>query len=144
MRVGRWLALIVLLAHGTTAFVQPRRCTKDEARAAEEVAGTLRNWSALHEAFKRYAPCDDGAIGEGFSDSVAKILAGHWSTLGELQGLAASDPAFLRFVLRHIDATVDSRELKAIVVNAAERCPQGANALCAQLDKAAQQALKDI
>ncbi len=50
-------------------------CDPERAREAEEVAATAQSWRQLHEMLSRFAACDDGAIAEGFSESVTVLLA---------------------------------------------------------------------
>lgn len=108
----------------------PPVCTDDEALRAEETAAQLGNWRAVHGAFRQYAQCDDGAISEGFSESVTHLLARDWKRIEDLERLVESDERFERFVLRHMDETVPAEELKRISENARMRCPPKAARLC--------------
>lgn len=103
----------------------------------------LRSWESLYKSYKRYGHCDDGAIAEGYSESVARILVDHWNTLSQLTSLASKDTKFLRFVLMHVDATLDTGDIEKIKVNATTRCPSGLHATCVQLKKNAESALKE-
>ena len=140
----RLLVLPVLMVGAEAALAQSKRCTKEEASAAEDVAATLKSWPAVHDAFVRYGHCDDGAIGEGFSESVVKMLAERWPQIDELRRLITTDAGFRTFVLRHVDPTAHERDLKRVVENAAQHCPPDAKALCTELERAAQNALKEI
>lgn len=61
-------ALILVITSAAASDSVGADCTLQEAFAAERTASTLRSWPEVHSAFIRYGHCDDGAIGEGFSD----------------------------------------------------------------------------
>jgi hypothetical protein len=98
---------------------------------------------ALHDAFHRFAHCGDGAIAEGFSDSVVRLLASRWQDLHELEHLAESDRPFRAFVLRHIDATADEADLRRIIATAS-KCPGHARPICREIESHARAALKEV
>jgi hypothetical protein len=106
-------------------------------------ADMLRSWDALYKSYTLYQKCDDGAIAEGYSESVARVLADHWHTLPQLAELAKKDPKFLRFVLRHVDATDDDKDLQKIKTEAKAQCPTGLRTICDDLGKEADTALKE-
>src|SRR5215475_4747345 len=108
-------------------------CSNAEADAAETEAAALSGWEQLQRSFSRYGPCDDGAIAEGWSDTVVRLLTQRWSTLPALARLAAKDHEFEKFVLKHVDELMTSDEARQIVVNAKTRCPRSARALCRKL-----------
>jgi hypothetical protein len=93
-------SIVVLLVFPSTlsiaSFAADDPCSTTEAQGAESVADTFRSWDTLHESFKLYRQCDDSAIGEGYSESVARILVDHWKTLPRLAQLERRDPAFGR------------------------------------------------
>lgn len=123
----------------SSASADAHACTKEEAQAAETVAATVRSWGQLHQQFKRYAHCDDGAIAEGFSESVTVLLAEHWETVRQLGVAVTIDPAFRKFVIRHIDETVPAERLKQIAKNASKRCSRNLKNLCSDIQAAATQ-----
>ena len=133
----------MLAFSASIACAQQHPCTDAEARTAEAQADTLRNWDSLYRSYKLYRQCDDGAIGEGCSESVVRILADHWSTLSRLVTLSRRDPRFRQFVLRHVDATTNPDDLKKISINASTQCPLRLSALCADLAKQADAAIKE-
>lgn len=127
-------SLAPLLAVVIVAGPQPRPCTLQEAKAAEE--GTYlarRAWADLHAQYVTYvkrAACDDGAIAEGWSDAVGHLLANSWERLPDLARLTESEPAFLGFVIRHIDLTIPADTWDRIRANANTRCPEGYGNVC--------------
>ncbi|WP_148280224.1 hypothetical protein [Rubrivivax gelatinosus] len=123
--------IAILIAVSATGFSAiGAECTPQQEIAAERTVSTLRNWKDVHSAFVRFRRCDDGAIGEGFSDSVSILFAEHWDQLGALLRLAARDRSFRQFVLRHLDETVPADRWSAIEENAKSRCPSNARFLC--------------
>jgi hypothetical protein len=121
------LCVIALLLPHTVLAAE---CTRAQAIAAEETASTLKSWNALHSAFVSYHHCDDGAIAEGFSESVSKLLSEQWGALLQLSKLATNDRPFLKFVLSHIDETVPADRLKEIGKHAKQNCPKYERKLC--------------
>ena len=58
---------------------------------------------------------DDGAPGEGLSDLVVGTIVFNLSTVTRLFGEMDTDLNFHRYVMKHIDATCDTRELRAVL-----------------------------
>jgi hypothetical protein len=110
----------------------------------EAFAGGEVTWAALHSSFNRYGHCDDGALAEIYSDFVVKTLAKKWTTLNELNQLTSMHSDFRSFVLRHINATTETNDLKAALVNSKLHCPAGAESLCAAIAREAQHALDEL
>lgn len=137
IRMRRWLArsLSIIVAFGVSGACDARvkACSPREAAAADAAIDGLDSWTKLERAHKQYGHCDDGSIAQGHSEAVARLLVDHWSTLALLAELAQRDPAFKRFVLRHIDATLDTDDLDKIGTLAAAQCPPGSTPLCREL-----------
>jgi hypothetical protein len=125
-----------LFLMGYAMAVEPSRCSSAKMQAAEEVSPTLKNWDEVFGAFKKYATCDDGAIGEGFSDSIGRLLASHWNTLDRLATLSKKDKTFSAFVIKHIDETLMPNVLLQIHENAITHCPQAYKLLCKKIEAA--------
>lgn len=130
------------------AFVYPaistaQTCSVNDAQAADEYVDQLVSWQAINTMQQKYHPCDDSDIAEGISDVQAKLLIAQWSDLASLQHLMQQNPKLKPFVLRHIDATLDSADLEKIQTLSAQQCPsQALKGLCGDLHKAATAALK--
>lgn len=120
---------------GGIGYAQEHPCTDTEAQKAESEAVGLRSWDDLYKSFKLYRQCDDGVIGEGYSESVARILVDHWNTLSRLEALGVKDTAFRRFVLKHVDGTIASDDIVKIKKNATTLCPKTLQKLCSDLKK---------
>lgn len=129
------LGLLLLAGRGElVAGGSPERklCSQSEERAAEDIAGRLKSWTAVHDAYRRFVHCDDGSVGQGFSESITVLLSKRWDRLDELRRLATRDRAFESFVIRHIDLTVPVERLEVIAKNARQRCGTG-GALCERI-----------
>ena len=137
------LATIIFALCSQTTFSQRQSCPDAEADKAEQEADTLRTWDALYQSYRRFSHCDDGAIAEGYSESVSRILADHWDTLPRLAVLSMNDKHFNRFVVSHIDATLNMDDVKKIRTNAIHHCPAAQSGLCKQLRIAADVAIKE-
>ncbi len=138
------LVLLLLLSMSFEVSPQERNCSKEEAMQAEDSVGMLSGWDDFYQSFKRFRHCDDGAIAEGYTDSVVRLLSSHWNQLQKLSDLSSSDSKFLDFVLRHINATADQDELKKVLINAQTHCPKSAGTLCSMIEKAVEKAMGDF
>lgn len=129
------LLLVVCLA--TPLGVFAKECAREEAMAAENIAARLSDWKQIYGAFERFSHCDDGAIAEGFTESVVHLLATRWETLPQVASFEIKNAAFRNFVLRHVNDTADISELKRIARFARTQCPKGYSALCSAISQAA-------
>lgn len=141
--VGIFAAMVwaVSMGWGSLALADKKFCTKEEAQSAEAVAATADSWEQLKERIDRYSHCDDGAIAEGFSESVSRLLADQWRDIRQLDEIVRTQSAFRMFVLRHIDETVPKERLERIGENARERCPHGLEGLCRKIESRVVQVL---
>lgn len=134
-----------LLSYGMLAHADTRECSSQLAKSAEADVARVSDWTSLYKAFRRYKQCDDGSIGESFSDRVTVLLSTRWDTLPGLGELIAKDRQFAAFVINHVDATADPVNLKRIVTNAKEHgCPSLSNATCGKLKSQAEAALRTL
>src|SRR4030042_5394178 len=135
------LSIVVLCCE---AAAEERPCTKAEAIEAESSASLLNCWSDIYKSFERFRHCDDGAIAEGYSESVVRMLAFHWDQLEELSKLSSLDRDFFTFVIRHIDATADKSEIEKVIVNSSTQCPESASAMCSAIEETAKKVLREL
>jgi hypothetical protein len=135
---------IVAAILAISANARPQRgCDKKlESRVLDQPEP--KDWTGLYGLFKQFGVCDDGAIGEGFSEDVARLFSKQWAHLATLSRLTASDKAFEKFVLRHIDATISDDELKAIANNSKLRCPAEEKRLCQLVRARVQSSLDEL
>jgi hypothetical protein len=139
------LPAVLAIAIGVrVADADQKVCTQEQGKRALDESDSLKDWNSVYRSFKSYAHCDDGAIAEGYSDTVGRLLADDWQHVDLLYRLAASDGSFKGFVLRHIDETIPDEELKAIVKNAKFRCPAGKSHFCNLVAAKAQHSISEI
>jgi hypothetical protein len=105
-------------------------CTKEDAIRAETEASSLKTWDEVYRSYKNFAQCDDGGIGEGYSESIAHLLSENWSSVAQLNSLVFRDNGFETFVLRHIDELMSPSEVRKIRENVNSGCPAHAKSLC--------------
>jgi hypothetical protein len=121
------VAITLLLSTGAKA---QKKCTDDDAKHAEEEASSLKTWGQVYRSYQRFAQCDDAAIGEGYSSTIAHLMADEWSQIGQLGRLTSKDKSFETFILHHVDELMSLDQTRKIEENASTRCPAGANKLC--------------
>ncbi len=114
-------------------------CSKIESIQAEVQASTLRTWNEIHISFTRYSFCDDGAIAEGYSESISQMLANHWDQLNELDIHVKKDAKFYDFIIKHIDQTISDDVRSKILENAQKRCQPKYLFLCKKITSRANQ-----
>ena len=128
--IASTLAFLLLFCGFAVAGETAPLCTSEQAKKAEAEADQLREWNAVYRSFVRFGHCDDGAIAEGYSDSVARLLANHWAQIQDLRKLITKSPEFSNFVLRHVDELMSPDEANLIEQNARLRCPANGKPLC--------------
>ena len=89
-----------------------------------------------YRSYKRFSQCDDGAIAEGYSESVTKLLADDWKSFNRLVALTSRNKNFKSFVLKHIDESVPADRLAKIANNARSECSSSGKHLCLSIAKA--------
>lgn len=122
--------IVCALAAASAAHGDSGACTRADAIQAETEASSLTTWPEIYRSYLRFRQCDDAAIGEGYSNSVAVILSKHWGDTSTLNDMARRDGGFLAFVLRHVDELMSPAQASAIRHNAERKCPVGAGKLC--------------
>jgi hypothetical protein len=132
--------LILIFAFGGHAFAHEgakRPCTEAEAARAEKEVDSLRTWDEIYHSYRKFSQCDDGAIGEGYSDAVGNLLANGWGRLPRLVTITKRDKSFEQFVLKHIDESLTDDTLLKISKHARSECPASAKRLCGVIADAA-------
>ncbi len=108
-------------------------CSAKDAQAADAMIDRLVSWEMVERAYRQFGHCDDGSIAEGYSEAVARLLVDQWPTLPNLSMRIKRYPAFGRFVLRHIDATLSTQDVEKIAELASASCPPQDATLCARI-----------
>jgi len=102
------------------------------------------NWPSLLKHQRIFSSCDDGELGEGYSDAVVHLFAMRWDQFGKFIALANTHPAFQHWAVRHIDATASNEDLNQIIINATT-CIDDATvaSVCKSIRQAAENALME-
>jgi hypothetical protein len=129
------LIAMLLIGAMDVSVASTEKCPQSMAMKAMSEASNLKTWSAVFKSYKRYKRCDDGAIAEGYSASIADLLANHWADTGKLVTLSNANPDFGRFVLRHVDETMNMDQGKSIKDSATNNCSAKAKKLCRAIQK---------
>lgn len=137
MKYTFMLALLILQGCAWANEQQRPICTREQAIKAEEEAGNLNTVEAIYSSFQRFYHCDDGAIAQGYSESIVRLLVHNWSQIAALNMVTSSDNKFERFILRHIDETMAVDDQQMLLSNTRNRCPPDARRLCRLIEKAA-------
>ena len=150
-QLGRWASPLKLLSLSLVGLLMlpplahSSGCSVADAKALQDKLPRLKNWKAIHQSFREYAPrCDDGAMAEGFSEAVVSQLAHRWYSLAEFDRKSKGDAVFRSFVLRHIDASASESDLKLLLSNVTNRCPKTLSALCSEIQSTTQLAVKAL
>ncbi len=97
--------------------------------------------------FKNYGKnlIDDGSYAEGYSEYVMDTLAKSFkSSVAFLSTSKKSNPAFIQFILQHIDATGNASDLDAILKQAGICLAQSPTKICEQIEKRAKSAIDEM
>jgi hypothetical protein len=137
MRILVVLLGTVLTINGFAQESAKHACTKQEAKQADTEIDLLKNWDQLHRWYQKFQQCDDGAMAEGYSDAVAKLLADDWNHFTGLLSLTKTDKQFQQFVLKHIDETISPADARKMASNAKSKCPAGGEVLCRLIARSA-------
>ena len=119
-------------------------CSETRVIAAVKESSTLKSWQNIYDSYRKYQQCDDGAIAEGYSDSITGLMANNWDTLKDLKMFTETDKEFLKFILRHIDASVDPDNVKKVSDNAGQHCAANFSELCSLIKERAEEILKEL
>ena len=130
-----FLACCVVVSAKVSFADASKPCSKKDEIDVERLAAKATSWNQLHKLYRRYHQCDDGAIGEGFSESVSIILSQSWGQLRSLQLIIQKDASFETFVLNHLDETLPEERLLSIENLARKSCPDSAKKLCDNIIK---------
>ncbi len=135
--LSRCAIVVCLLVVASAASASAKPCSPRDAEAADAMVDHLDSWPEVAKGYKKFGHCDDGSIAEGNSEAIARLLVDQWATLPRLAELIKRDPGLKRYVLRHIDSTLDSQDLEKIQSLSSSACPGNAAQLCVALNAAA-------
>jgi hypothetical protein len=127
------------------AFAEGAACTLSDQHWLSKELPRLKAWDAIHESFRKFTPqCDDGFIAEGYTDAIVVLLSHHWSSLPELVAISKRDSNFIKFVVRHINASADPDDLKQLLSQVANQCPPENKEICVRIHSATNSAISEL
>lgn len=133
---------VILIGFAWMHLAQGQTCSPANAEAADAMVDKLDSWSKVDYMFKHFRQCDDGSIAEGNSEAIARLLVDKWKTLPTLAKLIKQNPSLKMFVLRHIDTTLDTEDLKKIKKLSLSACPKNLYSLCKDVNRAVARAIQ--
>ena len=101
-----------------------------------------KDWPELYRLFQDYGVCDGGAVGDRFSADIGGLFLNQWPQIETLNRLTANK-AFERFVIHHIDTTIDENDLLGILELSKSHCPVAEKRLCTLIHTKTQNTLDD-
>lgn len=122
------------------------RCSADMLRQADaSLTDARHSWQGLAKHHRQFNACDDGALGEGYSDAVTSLLARRWNTFGVFERIGIKKPVFEAWAIRHVDASASPANLQRILKNTAVcDAHKPKDAVCMAVRRAASKALKEF
>ena len=133
MMNGRILAyLVLLICGGCVSGYSPAYsdvCTRETAIQAEATIDSMNSWNTLYSAYKKFSQCDDGAIAEGFSDVIVRLLIEHPISFKPLD----NDKGFRVFVLNHIGELMTESEFTSLRAKVSQCGPGSTGEFCKKL-----------
>jgi hypothetical protein len=137
--------MLMALLVPTAARAKPDSCSIEQDNMASQELSRATRLTEIYKISKTFSGClNDGGTAEEASDDVVVQLSHHWrKSIIELKRYE-TNRAFISFVLRHIDATTDSDDLRAILTKTKTACPIGARSTCRKVEAAAASALQEL
>lgn len=113
-------------------------------RAGSLLVDARGDWNSLFKHQRVFSSCDDGELGEGYSDAVVNLFSRKWNQLSTFLALAKKHPDFQKWAIRHIDATASDEDLNRIILNS-ESCIKNSteSGLCRTIRQSAKNALAE-
>lgn len=137
------LALAVFVGFlAVPANAAPQKKCDEETSMRALDRSEPRDWPELYRLFQDYGVCDGGAVSDRFSADVGGLFLDQWTHLATLNRLAANK-AFERFVIHHIDTTIDEDDLLGILELSKSHCPAAEKRLCTLIHTKTQNTLDD-
>jgi hypothetical protein len=124
-------AVIACLLFAAPALAQ-KECTKADAAAAEKSVDRVVNYPALLKVWRDYGHCDQGPVGEGFTDAILRLMV-EWKDVDTVAQDMAREPNYKKFIHRHLQSNAAKEDRQSIYSRAKASCPVTQGAFCAEL-----------
>ena len=118
-------ALAALLA--PAAFAQ-KPCGKSDQVAAQKAIDRISTWPQLNSAWKSFRHCDEGTIGEQFTDAVLRLVV-DWKSVNLLAD-AMKDADYHDFIIKHLKSPEAQSDAPDVYSRAKANCPKGLEDFC--------------
>ena len=121
--------LIIFLLSPTMLLAA--ECTQQESFEAETNASSIKSWYELEANFYKFGHCDDGAIGEGYSESVSYLMENKWPEFLDYK----MGESFFNFVKKHVDELWEINRFKKVAKLASTNCNKSKKTICDEILK---------
>src|SRR5690606_13284695 len=92
---------LIALATALPAHSQDKPCSKSDAAKAEKALDRVSTWQQLHEAFRDYGHCDQGALEDLHTDTLLRLMV-EWRNVEGLAEAMQKDAKYKAFIYRHV------------------------------------------
>lgn len=137
-------SLLVIFFLISGSYADTSNCPDPAAAANAVNESQIKNWNDLYQAFRANIKCDSAALSETYSYFIVSTLANEWNTLSDLRKITSADNSFKAFILKHINADAEPRDVVALLSNATERCPAEDIQFCSAINKEVRKTLQDL
>lgn len=129
------------LGAGSIACAADKPCTKADAANAEKAIERSNNWNQLYKSWQDYRHCDTGAVADGFTDSLMRLMV-EWKGVDALAAAMQKDPEFKEWVHARLKSPAAKDDQPTVYSRAKASCPAGMDTFCAELADAVKPAAK--
>ena len=105
-------------------------CSQKMEKQALISIDKINSWQDMYDFYKNFKVCDDGAIAEGVSDNIIKLLIKQKIQFNKL----FEDRTFQEFVLEHINELMTKKEAQ-IIKKKIKQCKKPFNDFCKKVSK---------
>ncbi|HEX7466044.1 MAG TPA: hypothetical protein VF309_05340 [Usitatibacter sp.] len=129
------------LGAASIACAADKPCTKADAVNGEKAIERANNWSQLYKTWQDYRHCDTGAVADGYTDSLMRLMV-EWKSVDALAAAMEKDPAFKEWIYARLKSPAAKDDQPAVYSRAMASCPKAMDAFCAELAESVKPAAK--
>lgn len=126
----------ILLAAAALAFAgaasAQKTCTKADESNAQKAIDKVSTWASLNSTWKSFRHCDTGAVGEGFTDAILRLVV-DWKGVNQLADAMARDADYKTFILDHLRSPEAKGDAPDVYSRAKANCPGGLAEWCKEI-----------
>jgi len=120
---------VLLVAAAFGALAQDKACPAADEKKAEQAVDRVVNWDLLYKAWQEYKHCDKGAVDDGFTDALLRLIV-DWKHVETFAKHVDADKAYKEFVHKHINSPAAKGDIDSIYSRAKMNCPKGLESFC--------------